>query len=427
MRAALAQLKAFADGFPPGATTAKGEALIACLSTGQPTALFLGSTRERDQARAALEGIIPADSISAVGEERDCSANDAIVATSLLARKAFAKFFDPCPASVVTIVAYDFEEAIYRRRLKWRATQRERLVPDLATRRTLSGLELSEPIKPVFVPDHLTGKTEAEVVSIERVAVAKWRPSYNLPRSSEESEQTREGRLCRFAGCSWAVFTPGHSLTVVSQGSGSLERRTVEDLSLGDRLLLREAGDKDVIRLLAEDMVGPEKYANLWKTGQQWREALRAISTRPHALWQKLSWAGLHRDPVTVRYWLLDEGVIGPRSQDDVSIIVEAAGQQPDDKKWQECWEAIRRLRSVHMQAGSRLTAILEAECSGLLFEDFEHEQAIELSLGLLWLVRVEEMLPAAHWPATIVNQLHWGRDDWRDQMMHDVLVGEGV
>jgi hypothetical protein len=199
----------------------------------------------------------------------------------------------------------------------------------------------------------------------------------------------------------------------------------VDDLQSGDRILLREAGDKDVIRLIAEDNAGPGRYAELWERCNRWKSALRAISTNPFTLWQKLSWFGLHRDPVTIRYWLLDEGVIGPRLRDDISIIVEAAGERPDDKKWDECWDAIVKLRGLHMQAGQQLTHALEEECRDLLFVDFDHEQAVELSLGLLWLVKLEEIQGLAHWPANIVNHLHWGREDWREEMLQNAILSE--
>jgi hypothetical protein len=432
MRAALGQLKAFVDHFRPGTTTPKGNALVEALERKDPGALVFGSARERDRARLVLAGVYPTQKIFSVGERREGFDDEGIVACSMMARNAFARFFDPCPSSSICIVAYDFEEEIFRRRLMWRSVQRSRLSLDSETRTRFGASavpdEQTQPEDPSS-HDQTRAAAEPEQPAIERVAMSSRRPRFELPRSAgRESEQTREGRLCRFASCSWAVFTPGHSISVLNQmGASTLQRTTVDDLLPGDRILLREAGDKDVIRLLAEDLTGRSEYSQLWEKCQRWREALKSISSNPTTLWQKLSWAGLHRDPVTIRCWLYEESVIGPRSRDDVSIIVEAAGLQPEDKRWQECWDAIIRLRSVHMRAGMQLTKVLQEECSDILFGDFEHEQAVELSLGLLWLVRVEEIQPIEHWPTNIVNQLHWGRDDWRDQMMGEVIVAEGV
>lgn len=421
----VVELKVFLDTQPPGTTTPKGAALLEAIDRFQPAAVVFGGTREREHARQVLDGIIEAERIRAVTEPRVFGETERILGCSLMARKAFARFMDPCPASDITLVAYDFEQEIYSGRLKRRGSIRQAYSPDLETRKRLTGLQL--PSNPLPGPQFERVPDEVELEKgIERIAATRLKPTFSLPTATGESEHTREGRLCRFAGCSWAVFTSGHSISVVSHGSsGNIERRGVEELHSGDRLLIREAGDKDVIRLLAEDDIGPGVYATLWEQGQCWREALKRISTDPMTLWRKLATFGLHRDPVTVRYWLLDDGVIGPRSYEDIALIVEASGGKPDADIWAKCWDSIIQLRSLHMRAGMRLTKVLEEECSDHLFDDFEHEQPVQLSLGLLWLVRVAEIQPLAHWPANQVNQLHWGRVDWREQMLREVLTPE--
>lgn len=426
IRDAVDALVAFAALHKPGTTTPKGLALLGTIESRKPDTIVFGSIQERDHAKLALDGLIEPERIVSVAEVREHGAGEILVACSMMARKSFSRFFDPCPAETVTLVGYDFEQEIYDRRLKLRRSLQARLSPDRGTKERLTGLPTNEP---EGVAQPVAPAPPRELEGIERVAAASRKPRYDLPHADRsESDQTREGRLCRFAGCSWAVFTPNHSLSVLShEGSAALSRKTVDDLQSGDRILLREAGDKDVIRLIAEDIAGPGRYAELWDKCDRWKSALRAISANPFTLWQKLSWFGLHRDPVTIRYWLLDEGVIGPRLRDDISIIVEAAGERPDDKKWDECWDAIVRLRGLHMQAGMRLTHALEEECRDLLFVDFEHEQAVELSLGLLWLVKVEEIQGLAHWNANIVNHLHWGREDWREEMLQNAILSEGV
>ena len=100
-----------------------------------------------------------------------------------------------------------------------------------------------------------------------------------------------------------------------------------------------------------------------------------------------------------------------------MTIIAELAGDETDAAIWTECWEAINKLRGLHMQAGMRLGRLLDNECQGLLDETIEKETAIELSLGLVWLVQVREIHPVNHWPSNIVNHLTWGNDAWQDRM----------
>lgn len=423
IRGALDALKSFSADHDAGVTTPKGNVLIEAIGRRSPALLALGGSRERNLARVQLDGIFPAAQIISVAELREHEFDGPLIGCSLLARKGFARLLDPCPAETIELVGYDFEREIYSGRLSWRERTRARLTPDAATRERLGGFSITKANQAPAPPPN---SAAPQLNPIETIARATRRPRFDLPKAARaESDETCQGRLCRFSGCSWAVFTPGHLITVLSGDGGGLQRKYVDDLAAGDHVLLREKGDKDVIRLIAEDMEGVGSYAALWGRAQRWRDALRAISTRPLVLWERLRLMGLHRDPVTIRYWLFDDGVIGPRSQDDISIIVETSGGKPDEPQWAECWDAISRLRSLHMRAGMRLTDILEEECRDLACDGFEHEQALELSLGLLWLVRVDEIQPNAHWPAGDVNHLEWGNVAWREERLRSVLSRE--
>jgi hypothetical protein len=213
---------------------------------------------------------------------------------------------------------------------------------------------------------------------------------------------------------------------VSGSGGKTIERKTVDDLAVGDRLIIREAGQNDVIRLLAEDKIGVAEYDQLWQKSRKWRQALLRISNNPADLWQKLSWGGLHRDRLTIRGWLLDDSTIGPRNRDDLTIIAELADDEPDAPAWTECWDAINKLRGLHMQAGMRLGRLLDEECQGLLDETIDKETAIELSLGLVWLVQVREIHQIADWPTNMVNHLNWGNEAWQSRIksaLNDVGV----
>jgi hypothetical protein len=118
---------------------------------------------------------------------------------------------------------------------------------------------------------------------------------------------------------------------------------------------------------------------------------------------------------------LLDDSTIGPRNRDDLTIIAELADDEPDAPAWAECWEAINRLRGLHMQAGMRLGRLLDDECQGLLDEAIDKETAIELSLGLVWLVQVREVHAIADWPSNMVNHLSWGNEAWQSRMKSEL------
>lgn len=423
---ARASLESFRQTCGSDMVTPKGELTLETLLESVPPAIVFGNAQDRDQARQWLVSLDAEADLRAVG---DPSARDEqfVAGISLMARAAFSRFVDPFPAKHLLLAGYDFEIDTYKQRLRARTSYRRRLALDNKAKSRLTGLP--EANFPQVPEEAGPGELAPQLTGIERVAAVRRRPTYTPPSSAgRETDQTREGRLCRFVGCSWAIFTDGHSISVLAESSERpVERKAVSDLSVGDRVLLRDSGDKDVIRLLAEDVIGTREYVSLWERGQQWREALRTVATDPWELWLKLKNAGLHRDPVTIRYWLLGDDVIGPQNQDDIKVIAEAAGLRPDDERWQDCWDAIREVRGLHMQAGRQLTKILSQECSTLLLDEVEHEQAIELSLGLMWLVTVEAIGPSEHWQASLTNRLTWGQEGWREQMLRDVLRAEGA
>jgi hypothetical protein len=412
-RLVIQGLRAFLESGAAGRDTPKGLKLFDAIATEKPDRIIVGSSKDvtvlKDWANELLSGA----RIEVAGGGEIIPAHSA-VALSLISRRSFQKLVDPLPASRICFVGYDFECDMYRSRLRWRTSRRKALRPDMEFQervfRTIDLTELDKPKSNTELPEAKNG--------MDRFEQGRPPPKMYIPVSLGPSEHSREGRLCVFEGCSWAVFTTGHGLSAVSGSGGkTIERKTVDGLSVGDRLIIREAGQKDVIRLLAEDKIGVAEYNRLWETSRKWRQALLKISNKPAELWQKLSWGGLHRDRLTIRGWLLDESTIGPRNRDDLTIIAELADREPDAPAWTECWDAINKLRSLHMQAGMRLGQLLDDECQGLLDEAIDKETAIELSLGLVWLVQVREIHQLADWPSNMINHLSWGNDAWQRRM----------
>lgn len=421
-RLAIQGLRAFLESGAPGRDTPKGLALFDAVATEKPDRLIVGSSKDVTALKEWAAELLPDAKIEVAGAGEIIPAQTA-VALSLISRRSFEKLVDPVPTSRLCLVGYDFECDIYRSRLRWRTKRRKALRPDKEFQvRVIGTVDLTELEKP-------PAKTEMPETSTgtDRFEQGRRPPKMHVPVSPGPSEHSREGRLCVFEGCSWAVFTTGHGLSAVSGSGGkTIERKAVDDLAVGDRLIIREAGQKDVIRLLAEDKMGVGEYDQLWQRSRKWRQALLKISNKPADLWQKLSWGGLHRDRLTIRGWLLDDSTIGPRNRDDLTIIAELADDEPDAPAWTECWDAINKLRGLHMQAGMRLGRLLDEECQGLLDETIDKETAIELSLGLVWLVQVREIHQIADWPSNMVNHLSWGNEAWQSRMksaLNDVGV----
>jgi hypothetical protein len=184
--------------------------------------------------------------------------------------------------------------------------------------------------------------------------------------------------------------------------------------------VVREGHDRDVIRLIAEQMAGKEKYSKARLQSSLWRRALRAHSANPSEVEQRLSALGVRRNPLTIRQWLFNESLIAPRSEEDILAIAEAfpiPGKVERD--WRACCETAQKLRGLHGRAGFRLTELLVNRCGRMLLEPSETELAIDLGLGIVWVLEVESIdADQQDCPSSISNRLQWSDQHWRDRLL---------
>jgi len=131
---------------------------------------------------------------------------------------------------------------------------------------------------------------------------------------------------------------------------------------------------------------------------------------------RRLQDSGIRRHIVTLRSWLTNSSLIGPRSEDDVLAIAQAfplEGKSPAD--WKGCCEAISELRGLHLSAGTRLADHLVARCGRMLLEPTETETAVEFQLGTVWILEVAEIEPATRSaPFGMINRLQWLNNAWQ-------------
>lgn len=418
--ATIKLLYEFLEGAKFSSETIKAKALFNAISIGNPDRLIVGNN---DDVSIIKEWLNDRNINIKIEKSDACEVipNQVVVAISLFRQSDFQKFIDPVPASIIYIAGYDFECEAYRSRLLLRSKQRN----DIRLKYN-SNVGLDD-IKSKIITDLPNTKIDDKKIinELKKYESGRRPPKITLPKPVDAGENTKEGRLCLFEGCSWAIFTEGHSLSAAISGSENyVERKTVNELVPGDRLIIREAGQKDAIRLVAEDKLGIHEYEKLWQTSKRWREALIDISSDPTYLWHKLSENGLHRERLTVRGWLLDDATIGPRNRHDLSVIAELAGHDPESHDWEECWTAINRLRGLHSYAGILLGKFLDDETRGLHAGSLDQEMAIELTLGTVWLVQIREIQAPAHWPENLVNHLNWGNENWQNRILDRSLIG---
>ena len=342
---------------------------------------------------------------------------DRVNVLSMMRREAFSRLVDPWPAPDVMFLGYQHEIDLYRQRLATRQRLVTRLSPDAATINRFPSLAPFRALEPASQP--LPGPEPApEPVTLSRPA--------RRPPAAASGEASRPARYCRFAGHSWMAIMEERTVArvqVSATGRMQITAAPGRELQDGDLILVREDGARDVVRDMAEALVGVETYGLQRKQAALWSDMLRQSGKSPEALRVLLRHHGLSRGLAAIRYWLSDEGPIGP-SEEEVSIpaIAEALGHDPTSPRWRNCITAIQGVRGLHTQAGFRLTDSVRKECGGSLLEHSEYETPVRMSWGTVWLLEIDRIEPApAAWPYTQVNRLRWESESWRQRLLAEV------
>jgi hypothetical protein len=350
-----------------------------------------------------------------------------IVAFSVMRRDVFEKLIDPWPSPSTLFVGYDFEIDCYTRRLARREALRASLRLDDDRRSRITGLPPATFADPSGRSDKPAGPLEPDdkLAQFDRATREwNWTKRITVPRPRQD-EEVCQAQMVHFVGRSWSAMTDDHRSVMLSRGGTgangtSVHHVRVNELAPGTRIILREGGDRDVIRLLAEQRKGEAAYRQLRERASLWRIALRSASMDVRGVTATLRSIGVHRHPATIRAWLADGDLIAPRSVKDVIAIASAfpiRGKSQFD--WQACCDAIDELRSLHVSAGSHLTELLVSGCGKMLFEPSDTELAVDLGIGIVWVVEVSSIDPEPReCPLWYVNRLQWFSQDWKEQQL---------
>jgi hypothetical protein len=345
-----------------------------------------------------------------------------LIAFGLMRRDGFARLVDPWPADEVVFVGYDFEIEKYERRIRQRNRLRHRLALNDGPRSRLTGLtsgafgqRKSNGLDALINANGTAGAAEEmEISSGFDRAVEPRRSKIHRPIVHRRSgEATVQARYMTFCGTSWAAFTEEHEVLAVRGIAGNRSAAVeleVPDLAVGNRLIIRESGDKHVIREMAERDIGEREYEALRARSALWKFAIRRTNLSAQEIAAKLAGVGVNRSLATIRGWLKSESRIGPRSKADVLGIAEAFPLEgATERRWEDCADAIAEIRGLHLSAGAKLTHILATEAENVLVDAAEHEQRVELDFGAVWIVEIAEIDQGlSDWPVSSVNRLNW-------------------
>jgi hypothetical protein len=420
-----------------GGVTPKGDALLQlakdATNPARKQVLVTGSRQSREEADQFLAANGIDLQCKLATELADGESFPDVISFSLLRRDMFEKFIDPWPSKAIVMAGCDFEVDIYRQRMRWRASQKRRLEVNAAVRATLTSLPSSAFGPPRFGAvsedvESAVDETAADPIDRIRAAGRDSRRPIQI-RELEHDEHSEEAHIVRFVGRSWMPMAADYRPVCLLQAGNDRSKSGVEyvevpDLKPGMRIIVRESGEKDVIKAVAQQGCGPERYNQLWEKASLWRDALREWGTDPGRIARRLQDCGLQRHIVTLRSWVTNKNLIGPRSEDDVLAIARSfPSSDRTVADWKDCWNAISELRGLHLSAGMRLTDDLVARCGRMLLEPTETETAVEFDLGTVRILEIAEVEPVVRsCPTGIVNRLQWMNSAWHERMLDERL-----
>ena len=239
------------------------------------------------------------------------------------------------------------------------------------------------------------------------------------PPLAASGEDSREAQLIRFIGGCYALMTEWAELPLLNDLIGGtngdnakLKSAMASRLSMGDFVMFRAGGDKELIRMIAEESLGPEEYQRIRNLAERWKPALRRLGHGPAAIQRRLANFGVERTVPTVAGWLANPDRIGPRDYGDIEAIAKVARDSELLSIKDEVRKAVSHVRGAHQVAGVRLTKLILGELNGQINELGDQPTLLDLDYGQAWVVQVQAVeTKRREYPANQINRLLWVAD----------------
>jgi hypothetical protein len=224
-----------------------------------------------------------------------------------------------------------------------------------------------------------------------------------MATDNQQDEQTVESRMVELSNNYFAFLTDSFHIPVVTgyvTGSSvdeEIPQRTIAKIRSGDFLLFRESAEGNVLRTIADLGLAKSGKGHLRNVASLWQNALRAyhsgLNKKTSAVIQALRKAGCKKTDLTIRNWIFNDLLIGPRRFSDLKLIAEVTGDRELKAKLAEIRSAIREVRGAHLQASSFLVNKLLEAAPARLRETRNGFFSLEIEgVGKAVVVQVEEV-----------------------------------
>ena len=315
---------------------------------------------------------------------------DHLVVCGWLGADRMLELFDSCIAPSITVLLYPFEQQWFHSAIRrWHRQKR----PELTVRQKAKILQIQTENLLTQEPEErklptADSKSDFDVADFELRLHTYRHTLYTQPSIS--GEMRKKARFITFSQDTFAYLLPNHKVPVVTDfiagyadESAEIPSRNASQLRVGDYVIFSEGSDSDLLRDLADKGLakagkgGHREIASLWK-----RALKRFVFEHPDyfegaliELWDE----GLKCTETTIRRWLNDEHLIGPRNEQDIEIIARVSSDQELQKQLDYVRRAIKEVRGAHQQAAYFLAQKLITQLPSLLKQGLSKSHTIEI------------------------------------------------
>lgn len=213
-----------------------------------------------------------------------------------------------------------------------------------------------------------------ELNEIELVLQENKYKQYTVGSGQCRVGETIEVIPVNFVGEFFAFFRTTHEIVtatdIIMSDEEKIKIKTAAEIKVGDFVVIREA-DRDLIRELADKILGNSGKLHLRDIATKWKESLATecwFSTHEE-IFQRLKAEGCSVTYPTVRGWIMDEDKIAPENKDDLMYIALITEDTVLFDMVDEVFDAAREVRSAHIQAGRYLSSKLKEIIASALLE----------------------------------------------------------
>ena len=400
---------------------AKAKALLDMLSESQGRwVVAVRSTRTAEHIKEGLvsQGIVDVAvvPIQALQPEDE---HQGIVVTAWPNGRRLSRLRNLAVTQDIRILSYPFERrwlAGYRRRENFRSRSQRM---DAEERGALIGIEAE--LMPGANSQESDPAVESAVSSppiLELENRIARRPSVR-PTAQRHGGDIRRARGVDFNGSCYALMTEWAEIYVLNaliygtrDSESQLQTKTADQLSPYDLVLYRAGGDKEFIRMLAEDSLGVDVYEHTRSLAERWKRTLRLLGNTPVRVQRRLERNGLLRTAPTISAWMGNPSRIGPGDDDDLEAIARAARDTRLLENLDSVKDAISTIRGAHIAAGNRLTQLILGEVRRYRGQIDGQPVLLDLGYGQAWVVQVRSVdSQEREYPSDQVNRLLWADD----------------